>query len=146
MSYDEHYAGSPTPGSVSSMPFVENAIKGCIDAGVPSSKLLMGVPLYTRIWVVDAAGNKVSNSSATMPQIQKLLSDKGLKPTYLSKEGQNYVEYPVPEGTAKIWIEDSTSITNRLKYADKYNLAGSACWQYNQGSSDIWPVFDKYLH
>lgn len=146
MSYDEYYAGSTTAGSVSSMPFVENAIEGCLEDGVPASKLLMGVPLYTRIWVMDSAGNKVSNASATMPQIQKLLTDKGLTPTYLTKEGQNYVEYTVPEGTTKIWIEDSASITNRLNYVNSYNLAGSACWQYNQGSSDIWSVFDRYLH
>ncbi|MDD2217431.1 MAG: glycosyl hydrolase family 18 protein [Eubacteriales bacterium] len=146
MSYDEHYSGSAVAGSISSMPFVEEAIEGCLDEGVPADKLLMGVPLYTRIWVMDASGKKVSNTAATMPQVQKILSDKGLTPTYLSKVGQNYVEYPVPEGTAKIWIEDQTSITNRLEYVDKYGLAGTACWQYSQGSNDIWPLFDRYLH
>ena len=53
MSYDEHYAGSTIPGSVSSLPFVIDAIEGCLEEGVPPEKLLMGVPLYTRVWVVD---------------------------------------------------------------------------------------------
>lgn len=146
MTYDEHYSGSSVAGSISSMPFVEEAIEGCLKEGVPANKLLMGVPLYTRIWVMDASGKKVSNAAATMPQVQKILKDKRLTLTYLPKVGQNYVEYTVPEGTAKIWIEDHTSLTNRLQYVDQYDLAGTACWQYSQCSQDIWPLFDRYLH
>lgn len=61
--------------------------------------------------------------------------------TYLDSTGQNYAEYTTDKGTAKIWLEDSTSIQNRLNLINEYGLAGSACWQYSQGTSDIWNLF-----
>ena len=146
MSYDEHYAGSTIPGSVSSLPFVIEAIEGCLSEGVPAEKLLMGVPMYTRIWVVDGSGKIVSNSAVTMTHMNEILSEKNLTPTYLKTEMQNYVEYQASGGTARVWIEDQTSITNRLSLVSKYGIAGSACWQFSQGTEEIWTVFDRYLH
>ena len=146
MSYDEHYAGSTIPGSVSSLPFVIEAIEGCLSEGVPAEKLLMGVPMYTRIWVVDGSGKIVSNSAVTMTRMNEILSEKNLTPTYLKTEMQNYVEYQASGGTARVWIEDQTSITNRLSLVSKYGIAGSACWQFSQGTEEIWTVFDRYLH
>ena len=78
--------------------------------------------------------------------MNEILSEKNLTPAYLKKEMQNYVEYPASSGTARVWIEDQTSITNRLALVNKYNIAGSACWQFSQGTNEIWTVFDRYLH
>ncbi|SKA91292.1 SH3 domain-containing protein [Caloramator quimbayensis] len=48
MAYDEHYSGSKTPGSVGSYPWVDSSVKGLINSGVPSDKLILGVPFYAR--------------------------------------------------------------------------------------------------
>ncbi|MGI6748418.1 MAG: glycosyl hydrolase family 18 protein [Anaerovoracaceae bacterium] len=144
MTYDEHYAGSPNAGSISSLPWTEEAIKATLK-DVPASKLLIGVPLYTRIWTVDDTGKVISNPSATMQAVRNIVSEKGLKPTWLDREKQYYVEYANGENTSKIWIEDSRSISNRLNLISKYNLAGSACWQLSQAEDSIWEVFDGML-
>ena len=81
-----------------------------------------------------------------MTRMNEILLENNLTPTYLSKEMQNYVEYQDEDGTAKVWIEDSTSITNRLSLVSTYDIAGSACWQFSQGTSEIWQLFDRYLH
>ncbi|MBE6030494.1 MAG: hypothetical protein E7225_02710 [Clostridiales bacterium] len=146
MSYDEHYAGSKIPGSISSIPFVIEAIEGCLDEGVPAEKLLMGVPLYTRVWTVNSNGSIISNPAVTMERMNEIIDENDLDLTYLSYEMQNYAEYKNSGGTAKVWIEDETSITNRLSLVYEYDIAGSACWQFNQGTDEIWEVFDRYLH
>lgn len=144
MTYDEHYAGSPAAGSIASLPWVEEALKATLKE-VPASKLLLGVPLYTRIWTVDSTGKIISNPAAKMPAVRTAVESKNLNPLWLDKEKQYYVEYVNGANTSKIWIEDSRSIANRLNLVSKYNLAGSACWQISQGEDGIWEVFNGML-
>lgn len=49
MAYDEHWATSPTAGSVASLGWVENHLKKMVTE-VPKEKILLGVPFYTRDW------------------------------------------------------------------------------------------------
>ena len=140
MTYDEHYSGSPAPGSVSSLPWVEDAVKTILK-DVPSSKLLLGIPLYTRMWTVDGNGKIVSNPAAKMPTVRNVVEENKLTPKWLDKEKQYYVEFPDEAGTTKIWIEDSRSISNRLNLVTKYNLAGAASWQICQSEDQIWDVY-----
>lgn len=144
MTYDEHYSSSPIAGSVASYPWVEDAINQTLE-DVPASKLLIGIPLYTRIWTVDGSGKIVTNPSAKMPTVRDLVKTKGLTPVWLDKEKQYYVEYPNGSNTSKIWIEDSRSISNRLSLVSKYNLAGAASWQISQSEEKVWDVFYEML-
>lgn len=140
MTYDEHYAGSPAPGSIASLPWVESALKETLK-DVPASKLIMGVPLYTRIWTVDSSGKIVSNPSAKMSSVRNTIQSKNLTPTWLEKESQYYVEYPNGSNTSKIWVEDSRSIASKLDLVSQYHLAGAASWQISQGEDSIWDVY-----
>jgi spore germination protein YaaH len=140
MTYDEHYAGSPAAGSIASLPWVEDALESTLE-DVPASKLLLGIPLYTRIWTVDSGGAIISNPAAKMPTVRNTIETDGLTPVWLEKDKQYYVEYPSGANTSKIWIEDSRSIANRLDLVKEYGLAGSACWQLSQGEDEIWDVF-----
>jgi spore germination protein YaaH len=144
MTYDEHYSGSPDAGSVASLPWAEEAVQATLKE-VPSSKLLLGVPLYTRIWTVDNTGKVIKNPAVKMPAVRSILSEKDLTPVWLEKEKQYYVEYPEDLYRNKIWIEDSRSISNRLNLIAKYDLAGAACWQLRQGEDSIWSVFQGML-
>ncbi|HYE69287.1 MAG TPA: glycosyl hydrolase family 18 protein [Anaerovoracaceae bacterium] len=140
MTYDEHYSGSPAAGSIASLPWALDALEATLDE-VPASKLLLGIPLYTRIWTVDSTGKIISNPSAKMPSVRNTIESKNLTPVWLNKEKQYYVEYDNGSNTSKIWLEDSRSIANRLDLVSRYNLAGAASWQLCQGEDQIWDVF-----
>ncbi len=49
MAYDEHWASSPTSGSVASIGWVERGVSESLKL-IPKEKLILGVPFYTRIW------------------------------------------------------------------------------------------------
>ncbi|MFC5530836.1 glycosyl hydrolase family 18 protein [Cohnella yongneupensis] len=149
MSYDEHWATSPTSGSVSSLPWAENTIERIIEeAGVPSRKIIMGSPLYARLWTEepDGKGNtKVSSKALGMDAVQQIIKDNKLKPRLDEETGQNYVEYKEGEALKRIWIEDATSIRARAEIAKKYNLAGIATWRRGFETPDIWGALDESL-
>lgn len=63
MAYDEHYSSSKTPGSVGSYPWVVDAIKGLINQGVPTQKIMLCVPFYLRDFSV-TGGSGTSTISA----------------------------------------------------------------------------------
>lgn len=51
MAYDEHGRLSKTAGSVASLNWVENGIKELLKENVPANKIILGIPLYMRLWV-----------------------------------------------------------------------------------------------
>lgn len=49
MAYDEHFAGSEEAGSVSSLPFVQQAVEEMTRV-MPADQVICGIPFYTRVW------------------------------------------------------------------------------------------------
>ena len=88
MAYDEHTEGSYEAGSVASYGYVEQGIKDALKS-VPKEKVVIGVPLYTRLWFetpktdaeMDASegeaanyANKVTSTAMGMDEAQQICS------------------------------------------------------------------------
>lgn len=143
MSYDEHWASSPKAGSVSSLPWAEGTIRRIIEEDdVPPSKLILGVPLYTRIWTEEGenGGGEVSSTAVGMDKAQRLIKEKKLKPSFDEASGQNYVEYKEGKTLKKIWIEDETSLKARVDLAKSLQLGGIASWNRSFAVPKAWEV------
>ncbi|MCJ8014473.1 glycosyl hydrolase family 18 protein [Paenibacillus sp. KQZ6P-2] len=143
MAYDEHWASSPEAGSVASLPWTEAAVRKILDEdGVPPEKLVLAVPLYTRIWSeeVKDGKTKVSSKAVGMKTVNDIIAEKKLKPKYLEDVKQNYVEYTEDGVLKKIWIEDATSLKERVNLAKELNLGGVAAWTRSFGTEEAWNV------
>lgn len=146
MAYDEHPGSSPIAGSVSSLPWVEKNLQNLLK-DVPKEKLILGVPLYTRLWkeqLKEDGTTEVSSQSMSMAKVKEWLTEKGLQPVYDEASGQNYAEYYAEEekATYKVWIEDELSLTKRAKLAATYQLAGMASWSRVFGDQTAWTAMN----
>jgi spore germination protein YaaH len=142
MAYDEHSGSSPVAGSVSSLPWVETNLQNLLKE-VPKEKLILGVPLYTRLWkeqINEDGTTEVSSQSMSMAKVKEWLAEKGIQPVYDEASGQNYAEYHAEDenATYKVWIEDELSLTKRANLTANYQLAGMASWSRAFGDQTAW--------
>jgi Predicted glycosyl hydrolase len=149
MAYDEHWASSPKSGSVASLPWTENSIVRILEEDqVPASKLVLSMPLYTRIWTEkqgEDGKTEVSSKAVGMDAVKQIIADKNLKPEFDEAAGQNYVEYTEDGALKRIWIEDDVSMRARVDLVRKYDLAGVATWQRAFQTESIWQTIDDAL-
>lgn len=146
MAYDEHWANGGVSGSVASLPWVEYGITSLLE-DVPSEKIILGVPFYTRIWKEEYVDDelKVTSFAVTMNRASELL-DKYKGTITLDKESKQYYgEYEIGEAVYRVWLEDVTSMKERLDLIKKYNLSGIASWRRGFEKEEIWDVISNNL-
>lgn len=144
MAYDEHYRSSGA-GAVASFPWVQMSVNNAV-AIVPNEKIVLGIPLYNRMWMTNAEGvldledNGMTKHAETAKANATPVWDDDLKQYYCEftkGKDKNAVKY-------QIWLEDVTSLEYKLKLIPEYNLAGYAGWKIGLESSDVWPLLEKY--
>lgn len=141
MGYDEHYQGSEA-GSTASLDFVTQGVEKTL-AQVPAQKVILGVPLFTRLW--KGSGAKPDSSLLNMNAENELLKKYGAQPVWDGASGQNYAEFAMDGINARVWIEDAESMAARLSAVRSYKLAGIAAWRLGMETADIWKVFERYF-
>lgn len=143
MAYDQH-GTSTGVGTVAGCDWVEANIKKFLgQEDVPKEKIILGMPLYTRLWKTDKNG-KVSSSVVNMNKVEQSL------PTDVSKNWdeltkQYYVEYTKGSDKYQMWIEDTDSIRAKIDLINQYELAGSAFWEKDRENEDIWNLVEEKL-
>ena len=158
MSYDEHYSGDSQAGSTASYGFSEAGITDTLAEGIPASKLVNGIPFYTRAWTEvpeSAAGvgaeifqdpnsiygrYAISSYALGMVKAAGLLSDHGATLTWLEEERQHYGQYTENGGTVRIWLEDTRSIEEKLKLVTEHGIAGAAFWKLGLEDPGVWQL------
>ncbi len=144
MGYDEHYAGSKEAGSVASLGYVENGIINALKE-VDASKVINAVPFYTRIW--HTKDGVVSSEAVGIRTAKDYIANHGIELQWDAAAGQNYGEYTASDGTLnQIWMEDETSLGQKIDSMRANNIAGIAEWSLGMETAEMWDVIASYVN
>ncbi len=143
MGYDQHYAGSEEAGSVSALDWFSNAL-GNTAAKADMSRVIMGVPFYTRLWKINN-GSLYVEETLSMAGAEKKVNSIGAEKNWKNDEGQYYAEWTSGENKFKIWLEDIKSLQAKTYAAREYGAAGIAAWKCGDETSDTWAAIKDAL-
>ena len=145
MAYDQYGNGSNKVGTTAGYNWVENNIKKFIgQEDIKSDKIILGIPLYTRLWKETRSGD-ITSSVVNMNSIENVLPDD-VEKKWDEDLKQYYVEYKEGNITYKMWIEDEESIKQKVSLVNKYNLAGVAAWEKDREKDNIWTIINEELN
>ena len=143
MAYDQHGSSSTEPGTTAGFNWVETNLKKIIEYDVvDTEKIILGMPLYTRQWTVSEDGTIKSRSVVTMVNIK---IPNNIEKQWDDTLKQYYIEYKSGKDTIKMWIEDGTSIKEKVSLVSTYNLGGTACWRKDMETSNIRTIIREEL-
>ncbi len=143
MGYDEHWGGSGDPGSTSSQEFTNNSLTNITEL-VPADKVIHALPFYTRLWKTD--GDTVTDSAIIMLEMQNVVNNYGMSVEWNDETGQNYAWVENSEGVLyQMWIEDITSLQNKLEASVNHEVAGVAAWRLGFENKGTWDLIQIYL-
>lgn len=147
MTYDEHWASSPISGPVASYDWMLYHMKQLAEVVSPE-KLVMGVPLYTRVWrefpSTEKANTITTRSSAIGMEAQNnLIAKYNLTPIWDDVDKLYYATFFEEGNQVKIWIENAETIEAKIEIIDLLGLKGVAAWRRGFETPDIWSVFEK---
>lgn len=136
MAYDQYGTGGNKEGTTAGYNWVENNVNKFIgQEAVAKEKIILGIPLYTRLWKED--GGKITSKVVNIKDVDSTLPSN-IQKKWDEELKQNYVEYTDGSATYKMWIEDEKSITEKIGLAKKYDLAGIAFWEKDREYDGFW--------
>jgi len=142
MTYDEYWASSPVSGPVASYDWVNEKIRQILEI-VPKEKVIMGIPLYSRVWYETISKDQINKMDVTSKSISmttqnRVVTEKNLTPLWSDKDRLYYVSYLEDDIVKKIWIETPETIAEKINLAVELNLAGYAYWRRGLETENFW--------
>ena len=143
MAYDQYGTSSTKPGTTAGLNWVETSLKKIIDYDqVDTQKIILGMPFYTRQWTITADGQIKDRTVVSMMNIK---IPNNVEKQWDDTLKQYYIEYASGKNTVKMWIEDGTSIKEKVSLVSKYNLGGTSCWRKDMETSNVWTIIKEGL-
>ena len=145
MAYDQNGVSSTKPGTTAGYDWVELSLnKFLTTEEIEPEKIILAVPLYTRVWTTNSEGDIISNPTVAMKNIGNVILE-GTEKKWDDDLKQNYVEYLDGDNTRQIWIEDIDSLKAKVSLIKEHNLAGVASWEKDMETDEFWSMLKEEL-
>lgn len=144
MAYDEHFAGSEEAGSVSSLPFVQQAVEEMTRV-MPANQVICGIPFYTRVWTEKFGQSAITSEVLGMDGAKNYAKENQMTETWDASLGQNVATVETSDARYTIWMEDEQSMEEKLKVIQSADLAGVAEWKLGFERADVWSLISEYI-
>lgn len=144
MAYDEHFAGSEEAGSVSSLPFVQQAVEEMTRV-MPADQVICGIPFYTRVWTEKFGQSAITSEVLGMDGAKNYTKENQMTETWDASLGQNVATVETSDARYTIWMEDEQSMEEKLKVIQSADLAGVAEWKLGFECADVWSLISEYI-
>lgn len=154
MAYDQHWGQASGEGPVASLDWVEDSVINTLAEGVPADQILLGIPFYTKLWNLTPTSDEtdedvsyvIGYKNLGLTSAQNWMNENISSPEWIDENGQYYGETVKNGITYKMWLEDATSIEEKLKVMQEYKLAGAAFWSSDLDNTSIWEVILRYIN
>ena len=144
MAYDQYGISSKKAGTTAGYNWVKLSLNKFLQTEeIEPEKIILAIPLYTRVWTTDS-NEKVTSKTVAMKDIDKVIP-QGTNKTWDNDLKQNYAEYTDGGNKKQIWIEDIDSLKAKVSLITENNLAGVGSWQKGMESDDVWGMLKQEL-
>lgn len=145
MAYDQYGTSSNKSGTTAGYDWVNVSLNKFLKTEeIKNDKIILAIPLYTRLWTEDSSGNVVKQTTVSLKNIDKVIPSDVQK-TWDDNLKQYYVEYQDGSYTKKIWIEDEKSLKEKIDLIKNNNLAGVASWEKGMETDNFWTFLKESL-
>ena len=145
MAYDQYGASSNKPGTTAGYDWVKVSLKKFLETEeIKKEKIILAIPLYTRLWTENSNGEIIKQSPVSIKSIDKVIP-KDLAKKWDDNLRQYYVEYTEGSNVKKMWIEDEKSLKEKISLITDYNLGGVASWAKDMETENFWSFLQKCL-
>ena len=145
MAYDQYGTSSNKSGTTAGYDWVNVSLNKFLKTEeIESDKIILAIPLYTRLWTEDSSGKVVKQTTVSLKNIDKVIPSDAEK-QWDDNLKQYYVEYQDGSYTKKMWIEDEKSLKEKIDLIKNNNLAGVASWEKGMETDNFWTFLKESL-
>ena len=133
MDYDLNDYDDPPPDNDGSLanspaPVVERGLRGLLAAGVPPSKLIVGLPFYAYEYRGFLGKRPITSWQRGLHEISSELRDASWTHTFDNASQTPYLSRGSGLAKQQLWYDDPPSIATKIAAARALGLSLSGCW------------------
>ena len=140
------------PGPIAPYDWVRTAVKAAKKAVDDDTKLVLGIGMYGRNWVVSTTGTCPASAEGTAPVtlrgVEELAAKRSATPVHdtVTREAEFTYQLEVNDGTVsctqtrQVHYIDEQGVRDRIDLAREERIGGVALWALGFDSPQVWPL------